>query len=190
MTYQLTLFFHLVGVFLLFGAITVENLTGKRLRSATTVQDARATSRTFALAVKLFPISSIIILLSGGYLAHLNWGFHAPFVVLGLALLIIVGAAAPALHGRRLRALGAELEKAPDGPITSTLAQAACSAGIWIPSYASTGIAAAIAYLMVMKPGWTDGIVVAVAVPVVMGIIGASVAKRASAGVAAAPTTR
>lgn len=75
--YALALFAHIVGAILLFAALTVEGLSF-RLRFSVAEYNR-----------VIGPVSGLLILIPGLYMARVQWGF-APWIIFGIAVWVLI----------------------------------------------------------------------------------------------------
>src|SRR5215831_16735300 len=119
--YPYALLLHIVGVLGLFILWSLE-LTGMLcLRRARTVAQFREWGRLCRLVLKLFPVMVLLILTGGITMVILAWGWTRAWIDLGLGLLVLMAILGTLIQGRRLEALSAEADAAPDGPAPRTL---------------------------------------------------------------------
>jgi hypothetical protein len=185
MTYKVMLLLHVIGVVTLFGAITVEQAVGARLRRANTFEEVRGWVGLLESTSKLFPISSVVILATGGYMTHLAWTFSTAWIVVSIALLVIAAVLGGAVIGRRLGILG-ERCATGTGTLPPELLGALAAPAIWIASLTEVGLGLSFLFEMTIKPDWTEAIGVPVIAIVVFAALGAQIARGASAPAAAA----
>src|SRR5688500_7505984 len=98
--YELALFTHLLGVVTLFAAIALVETAGARLRRAGNVQHVRLWVDLTRTAAPLFPVALLTVLGTGLFMAADSWTFTAPWVVVAIAGLIVMGGIGGSVQGR------------------------------------------------------------------------------------------
>lgn len=103
--YNLAILFHIIGILLLFAALTLQWQVLATLRRAKTKADLTDTGKFVHRLSPLFGLAGGVILLSGIYLSYLHisdggaWGW----LVVAIAVFVAMGVYG-AVHGRRLEA--------------------------------------------------------------------------------------
>ena len=97
--YSLALFIHIVGVLGLFIGIGLQWISVQRL------SQVREGTSLVAIQERLWPTTSLLILLAGIYMTVTAWGWSTPWIDISLAALIVQGAVAGAVINRRLKAI-------------------------------------------------------------------------------------
>ena len=110
--YQLTLFLHFVFLAAAVAAAALTGYAALHLRSSETAADAVWWGGFVRRVVRIFPIASLGLIVTGGYMAHRAWGWSAPWVIAGLAGLIAIMLLGAGVEGARARAASAELRAA------------------------------------------------------------------------------
>lgn len=89
--YSVALFLHVVGAMLLFITLTVEGITLRYLRRATTADQVQVWGSVAGLTGVIGPISAILVIVPGLYMLATTWGWVA-WIATGLVgwLLIVV----------------------------------------------------------------------------------------------------
>ena len=119
--YTIALFLHVTGVVGLFIALGVEMTCAIALRGARQVEQVRVLSGLMTGVERLFPISALLLLGAGLYMAITVWGFQTPWIDVGLGSLLIMGLTAPLVNAPRAHAIKREAEATADGPLTAAL---------------------------------------------------------------------
>ncbi len=177
--YDAMLFVHILGVVMLFGAITLTQVGVTRLGRAATIEEMRLWVGMTQIAGRMFPISFVLILVGGLYMAGDRWSFGDPWIVVALASLVVLGALGGGVLGRTLEAVGRSL--ADDGsarPAASPDFGARLSASLRPPMMALAGVAIGVLWLMTNKPGWVASIAVVAGLGLVGAALGALMARR------------
>ncbi|WIG59880.1 MAG: hypothetical protein OJF49_002628 [Ktedonobacterales bacterium] len=119
--YTIALFLHVTGVVGLFMALGVEMTCAIALRGARRVEQVRVLSGLMVGVERLFPISILLLLGAGLYMAITVWGFQTAWIDVALGSLLIIAPTAPLVNGPRAHAIKREAEAAADGPLTAAL---------------------------------------------------------------------
>ena len=151
MLYSIMLFLHIIGTVMMFiaGGLTITAMIAMLYSKKTETLRVWA-----ALAVKvdgLLPFSVIIIFLPALYLVITTWGWHAAWINLSLAALIVMTFMGPAINLRRLKnilkAADAETASTPSATLVKTVQDRL----LWISVITMTALAVAIVFLMTVK---------------------------------------
>src|SRR5436190_23329388 len=103
--YSIALFLHIIGLFALFGGLVFVQQLGARLRRATTWEDARMLLTVLQPVRGMFAFASVLLLLTGLYMARQQWSFETPWVVVATGAVVLV-AITGGFVGARLAGLG------------------------------------------------------------------------------------
>jgi hypothetical protein len=163
------LFFHLLGVVTLFVAIGVVQLGRARIRAASTVEELQQWLGLVRTARPMFPVAFGLILLSGLFMAGTMWNFKAPWIVVALVSVPIMGGLGGGVVGQGIVAIGRAAEGSR-GPIPPELRRVIDRPATWIAATALPGMATGVIWLMVAKPGWVQS----TAVIATLGLAGAA----------------
>lgn len=188
--YSTALYVHLLavgGAFFCMGMMLTSML---QVHAASRVSEALRFATVTANTAKIMPLATVLLLLTGGYMAHDRWSWSAAWVDLSLAGLLIVtffGAGVLGSGERRLhKALSSAQSENLDGALEAQVRSPFLVAG----SGLNAGLVCAVMYVMVAKPDWTGGIV-ALALGAIAGYAVFSLAARrasASAPALASPS--
>jgi hypothetical protein len=152
-SYTVVLFLHLCALLGAIGTAALLHFAEVRLSAARDVSAIRVWSHVIANGGKVFPLALVVLLATGAYLVHRSWTWGAGWVIaalVGVGVLLVTGAG---VVGGRSRALTRELHGAEDGVISARLAYLAHDHIGGIASWANTGLALAIVFVMTTKPG-------------------------------------
>jgi uncharacterized membrane protein len=171
------LFIHLVGVAVLFGALSIEVFALVNLGRAGTVEDVRTATHLVRYIPILMPVATVLLVGSGVWMVLISdrSSFTTGWVAVSVVLTVLLAAAGPAVQGRRTSrvvALAAAADSRP-GELLAATRDATMHVAGWI----STAEAFALLYLMTVKPSLV-GSLVAVVVAAVLGIAIAALARR------------
>ena len=157
MLYELALFFHIVGVLVMFAGITIETLALIELGRTQSLEQARLWLRGARVAGKLFPVATALIFFAGAYMAFTVW-HEAAWIDMGLLTLLALAIAGPRLNGKRFARAAKTAFAITSGAITPELRQQLddpiLRASIGMMAFAALGVI----FLMVVKPDWTGSL--------------------------------
>ena|SRR5581483_2881029 len=146
--YQIALFFHLLALFAAFGASTVIHVAMVKVRAARSGAEALGWLGVAHSLSRVFPVALAVLVGTGAWMLHDAWSWNAGFVLAGLTgvgLLFVSGAA---VEGGRARKVAATLAAAP----SALPGECVRDALWWCTSWANTGVAVSVAFVMVTKP--------------------------------------
>jgi hypothetical protein len=173
--YEWGLFFHLLGVFALGGAVLVSFATFSMMRRAATVGELRTWGGLGRILSQYFviPAAALELLLSGAYLVdkfNLEWtdGW------IGWSVIALVAATAVgfAVITPRMKQIGAAVDPAPDGPVPSSITSKLNDPILFGAIHMNLMLAIGIIYNMTTKPGGVGSFLALV----ILGALGAAAA--------------
>ncbi len=141
---------HVLGAAGLFAALGVELALLHSLRAAQRVEQARRTLEGFKLNGKLGPLSLVLVLLPGIYMASTVWGWGHFWIKASLTLLVAVGALGGAVTGRTV--LGLERKLKQSEALSPSLRAELRGAALLGSFTARVGMLLTAFLLMVFKP--------------------------------------
>lgn len=180
MNVQIALFFHICGAVALFVSAALEITSLTRLRRTGSVAVARAWASLNTPLEFSFPISAVVLVLSGLYQLHENPDFKQaqPWALTVLVVLVVLAILGGAFNGRRMKAIKEALQEAPEGPIPAAI-DAQIHDPVLLTSIQSMSVAILGAVLiMTIKPGLRDSIIIA-ALSMLLGAASAQLTVRA-----------
>ena len=124
MSVHVALFFHIVGVLLLFGAALTETASLLMLRRTSTVMVGRAWASVNKPLEAIFPIAAVLLVVTGLYMLRENDEFKGatqPWAMTVLGLLVVLAIAGAGFNGRHMKAIRLGLNNAPEGLIPPDL---------------------------------------------------------------------
>lgn len=184
---SLFLFFHVGSSMGVFGTLAIEGALLLRLHRAAGTTEIQDALNGFRLLRVLAPISVGPTVVSGMYLVRTIWGWHAAWINVALASLVlaaVVGATTTVLRV-------AHLMNAQDGPIGESRGGRGDYGRdpiLWTSFLMRTAIFTGIVFLMTVKPE-LEASLIAIVTATVGGIL-ASLAIRPAAMLAAAPSSQ
>ena len=165
--YTIVLFAHVVGALGLFAALALEWTSLRRLRGATTTEQAREWLGAVRLVRVVGPASLAAVLVTGLYMAATAWG-AAPWIVVALGAMASLPPLG-ALNGLRLAAIRRKL--APEsGPLSPAARRRLREPLLWTSVHVRSAILLGIVFLMTAKPD-TGGALLAIATAVALGLL-------------------
>jgi len=172
--YPFALFLHIVAVLGLFIATGIEWTTLFGVRSAKNVAQVRQFMNVNTAFELVFPVAALLILVAGLYMTFTVWGWSQAWINVSLLALISMGILGPTINARRMKAIHISAELTPDGPVPASLKKQINNRVLWTTVQAMSFADLGIIYLMTIKPGWIESIVVII----VTATVGAIVAQR------------
>jgi hypothetical protein len=169
-SYGVVVFLHLVALLAAISTAGVAHFAEGRLAAAETFAAARPWASLLNRAAPVFPLALLVLVASGAYLVHRGWTWDAGWIeagLVGVALLLANGAG---VVGRRNLGLKRALGAAADGPLTDALLQLTRRHIGGIASWANTGLAIGVVFVMATKPG-LGGSLAALAVAGALGVM-------------------
>ncbi len=118
MNVNVALFFHVCGVLGLFGAALVETTSLLMLKRTSTVTVGRAWASLNKPLEFVFPISAVLLVVTGLYMLHENADFKTatqPWAMTVLVFLVVLAIIGAAFNGQRMKAIRLGLNSAPEG---------------------------------------------------------------------------
>jgi hypothetical protein len=148
--YTLVLFLHIVGALGFFVALSVEWLSLRSLRRATTAERAREWLQLSTGARRLGMASMILILLAGGTLMIIT-GMRDAWLFVSLGTFLLVAVLAAALTMRRMAAIKRALT-AEQGSLSPHVSQVVQHPLLWLSIQTRLALTLSIVFLMTVKP--------------------------------------
>jgi hypothetical protein len=148
--YMIALYVHFLSLLMAAAAAALAFEGALRVRSATTAPEALQTLGRIRKLTKLFPLATVGLLASGGYMTQLYSIWTAPWIVAsvcGLALISVLGAG---VEASRMRALAREL--AANG-LSACARRLQSDPLAWTAKMGTLTLVLAVALEMTMKPG-------------------------------------
>jgi len=168
--YSLALFFHFVGLAMLFIGYGVEWIVSAFLRGATTTDQVRAWLRVYRTSLPVSGPGLLVLILSGGYLAHISGAMKngwmsasmiAIVVALGIGFMFILP---------RVKAIRAAL---PEGSAVLPANATALLRAPGLPTLIRVRalLALGIVYLMTAKPDTLASSLIVLGAAIVLGLL-------------------
>lgn len=168
-SYSIALFLHFVFLLLAVGAATLVGHAALRLRDAASAEEARRWASLVGRVTPAFPVATLGLFASGGYMAYDEWSWSTPWVVAGVAGLAIIVALGMGVEASRGREAKAELGAAGLSERARRLLRDPIA---WSAKATTWTLLVAIIFVMTAKPAAT-GCIVAMVLALVAGPVGA-----------------
>ena len=172
---NVALFIHILGVATLFTAMGFLQRGGAKVRTASTAEEMRLWLSLVETTGRMFPLALLFILGSGLYMTDQVWSFDTPWIAVAIVSVVLMGVVGGAVVGRGFSAMG---RAAAAVSSSSDLAQAVGAPLPWIAATALNGMAIGLVWLMTIKPGWTQSILVVSILTVIGALIGSAMVRR------------
>lgn len=178
--YDILLFLHIVGVVLLACAVTVETLTGARMRGADRAEDVATWARFTERATgPLHGVSTALLAVPGLWMAAINDLWSTAWVQIGIGVLVVAAAVGIAYSSTRIRRIGEAAEAAGHGPVGAELRALTGDPNLWLVHHGLAGLGVGAIWIMAVKPAMTGSIVAVVLAGAIGLAVGAGVNRRA-----------
>jgi hypothetical protein len=152
MWYLIALFVHITGAIALFISLGLEWLGINRLRQAERVEQVRETSALLRVLGTLFPVSTVLLLGGGLYMAITVWGFALAWLDAALVGVIAMTVLGNVVSARRLATIGQTAFLEPVGPLSTRLRALTTDPVLAFWSQLSVLLGWWIVFLMTLKP--------------------------------------
>lgn len=163
-TYEIALFFHIVGVFGLAGAAVTFWVGMSVLRRIGTIQEMRSWATLAVWADRGFPAASVLVIIAGAYMVEDIWSWGDGWINTSLIALIIMGAGGGILMTPRVGAIRRAADIAAPGPVPESVRHLVEDPVLWATLHAFTLGLFAIIWNMTTKPGDAEsGVIVLLA---------------------------
>ena len=154
------LFLHILGGIGLFIGAVCELVGLQFLQRAKTVEFLRAAMILTRLALRIDPLSSLLVVATGLYFIITAWGWSVGWIDVALISFALITLAAPALQGRRMLVIQREVERAPDGPVPAELRRLIHDPVLRVSIQSVLPLATGLLALMVLKPSLVGALLI------------------------------
>jgi hypothetical protein len=176
--YGISLFLHLLGVIGLTSAIIMMHGIGSKIRGAPTVQDLRLWLGVGRSVQVFFPVSGILLLVTGLHLAGAGWDFGQPWILTALILVLLLLPAAPVVQRPRFMAMGMAAGSAAPGAVPPDVSRLTLDPFPWRWHSMMTGVSIGLLWIMTLKPGtWIGALVPPLALAVAGWLLGGTLVQ-------------
>lgn len=176
-TYHYVLYVHLLSLLLGIGAGSVLLTCLFQLRAARTVEQAVPWGIVSGKVARLFPVAILGLFATGAYMTHKLWTWGTPWIVLGIAGLVVLGVQGGGIAEHTAKKLQAAMMANGPGPLGAEARRMTLHPGLWVVELSNLGLVLAIVWNMTEKPGW-GGSIAAVVVGYAVGVVVALLASR------------
>jgi len=183
--YGFVLFLHIFTAIVAFMMAAVVHVGLPALARAGDVREMRSWAAILHRLEPLFPIAALMLLGFGLWLIHLSKGvvhFSDGWLLTAFVTLIVIEGLSGALLAPKAKAAVRAVEEAADGPVPSSVHDAALEPAIWYLAHLGTFGFGGVVFLMAAKPSGAWAIVIVV-VASAIGLAAARAQLRALAGV-------
>ncbi len=167
--YPIALFVHLLSLSLAIVGASLATHAALRLRAATNAEEARQWMALNGKVVRVFPIATVGLLASGGYMARSMSAWSEPWVIASLIALAAITALGAGVEGSRGRALKRELQTSGWSRRARHLLRDPLA---WSAKLMTLTLLVAAMFIMTDRPS-AETCAVALAIAVVAGILAA-----------------
>ncbi len=186
--YNIALFVHLIGVIVIFIALGIGQRAGARMRGAGSIEHVRLWLGLLKVTTPMFPTALVLLLGSGLFMTADSWSFTTPWVGVSIVAVLIVGAVGAGVAIRGFRRMETAVEAATE--MTDATRSVLHDPVTWAALFAVNGMSLAVLWLMAVKPGWMQSLVLPTAFTVAGLVLGSMTAHRQMWSVAEAETER
>ena len=168
--YSLALFFHFVGLVALFIGYGIEWIVSAFLRGAVTTDQARAWLRVYRTSLPISGPGLLVLILSGGYLAHLSGAMKTGWLSASLIAIVLALGIGFMFILPLVRAVRNAL---PEGSAVLPESATALLHAPGLPTLIRVRamLALGIVYLMTVKPDTLASSLLALGVAIVLGLL-------------------
>ena len=176
--YGLALFIHILGVITLFGAFVLIQRVGIQLRAAETVEQVQMWMRILLPVRRMFASAAIFLLVTGLYMTSRAWTWETPWVVVGIAAVVVPVGLGNTLAGPALRRIGMTAGQATPGSVTDELRGLIRNPTLWTVMSANNGAALGAIWIMTNKPSLLASIAIVAGLGIVGAVMGRTMASK------------
>ena len=177
-TYHYVLYVHLLSLLLGIGAGSVLLTCLFQLRASRTVEQAVPWGIVSGKVARLFPVAILGLFATGAYMTHEFWTWSTPWIVVGIAGLVLLGVQGGGIAEHTAKKLQAAMMANGPGPLGAEARRMTLHPGLWVVELTNLCVVLGIVWNMTEKPGW-GGSIGAVVVAYAVGVVIALLASRA-----------
>lgn len=176
--YDVLLFLHILGVVLLFVAITIETLAGARIRGAEQAADIATWAEFEEKATgPLHGVSTLLLAIPGLWMAAIADLWSAGWVQIGIGVLVLAAGAGIGYITPKIKRIAETAAAEGEGAPSQALRELTMARDLWIIHHAMIGLAMGAIFIMSTKTGMV-GSIVAVVVGALVGGVGGMMMTR------------
>jgi len=168
-TYHYVLYVHILSLLLGMGAGAVLLTCLFQLRAARTVEQAVPWGMVSGTVAKLFPVAILGLFGTGAYMTSNLWTWSTPWIVLGIAGLVVLGVQGGGIAEHTAKRLQAAMMANGPGPIGPEARRMTLHPGLWVVELSNLGLVLGVVWNMTEKPGW-GGSIAALVVGYAVGV--------------------
>lgn len=152
------LFLHIGVAIVAFAMAGVMHTALQATARARTVQELRSWGHAMHRIEPLFPIMALLLLGLGAWLVHLgantddNFGFSDGWIITSIVTLVAVEAIGGAVLAPRGKKLTAQIDGAPDGPVSDEIRSSTTDPAVWYAAHITTFAFFGVVFVMAAKP--------------------------------------
>lgn len=168
--YTVVLYLHLLSLLVGVGAATLVLLCLMRLRAAETLEAAVPWGMLTGKVVRAFPVAIVGLFATGAYMTSDVWSWSTGWIVIGIAVLVVLGVQGPVVGGGAGKKLEHALKENGPGPLRPRARRMARHPGLWISELCNIGLVLGVIWNMTTKPS-VAGAIAAVVVSYAVGLV-------------------
>jgi hypothetical protein len=168
-TYHYVLYVHILSLLLGMGAGAVLLTCLFQLRAARTVEQAVPWGMVSGKVARLFPVAILGLFGTGAYMTSNLWTWNTPWIVLGIAGLVVLGVQGGGIAEHTAKKLQAAMMANGPGPIGAEARRMTLHPGLWVVELSNLGLVLGVVWNMTEKPGW-GGSIAALVVGYAVGV--------------------
>jgi hypothetical protein len=156
--YTVMLFVHVSAAVCLFVGMGIWVVGMVAIARAARVEQVRTIADLMLMVRLVVPASALLVIVAGGTMTRIAWGFQTGWIAVTLGSLVIIGPIGTWVVGPKVRVLAALAHTLPDGPLPSSLAEHTHDRLLRLTLHMMTAMLFGIVFLMTTKPALTSAI--------------------------------
>jgi hypothetical protein len=153
-SYRIALFAHYLGILLLFIAVGLSHTAVARMKRASSVEQLREWTKLATDTSRVFPVSNVLILVSGGYMTYESFSWWPAWLTLSLTTVLLLAPFGGLVVGKRITAIREAAESAGGGAVTPALSAMTGDKFLTGASNVMAALGLAVMALMTFKLDW------------------------------------
>jgi hypothetical protein len=150
--YSLMLFVHVTAAVCLFIGLGMWVAGIAAMAHAIRVEQVRTIVDLMLMVRLVVPISVVLVLVAGGTMTLMSWGFQTGWIVVTLGSLVVIGPIGTWIVDPNVHAIAALAHSVPDGALPGNLAAATQNRRLRMAIHTMTALLFGIIFLMTTKP--------------------------------------